>query len=124
MLTPLVKYYLNDALRFVCIKSVFVLTTECSSLTVTLVVTLRKFASLLFSIFYFSNPFTRQHWIATVLVFGGTCVFVELGPKLHQAFFAGETEAKREEPQRDVTNINSDVRRRNVEESINRNGLS
>ena len=71
--------------RFVCIKSVFVLTTECSSLTVTLVVTLRKFVSLLFSIFYFNNPFTAQHWFATFLVFGGTFIFVELGPKLQQA---------------------------------------
>merc|ERR1711988_172175 len=33
-----------------------VLNTECASLTVTLVVALRKFLSLLFSIMYFNNP--------------------------------------------------------------------
>lgn len=36
----------------VCIRGVFILTTECASLTVTLVVTLRKFVSLIFSILY------------------------------------------------------------------------
>lgn len=43
-----------------------------NSLTCTLVLTLRKFISLLFSIWYFGNPFTVQHWIGTVLVFVGT----------------------------------------------------
>ena len=64
--------------RYICIKSVFILTTECSSLTVTLVVTLRKFASLLFSILYFKNPFTLGHWFATSLVFGGTLMFTDV----------------------------------------------
>jgi UDP-xylose/UDP-N-acetylglucosamine transporter B4 len=41
---------LNVITQFICISAVFVLTSECASLTVTLVVTLRKFLSLLFSI--------------------------------------------------------------------------
>lgn len=61
--------------RYVCIRGVFILTTECPSLFVTLIVTLRKFVSLLFSIFYFQNPFTLQHWLATALVFTGTLLF-------------------------------------------------
>ena len=65
----------NCVTQYVCIRGVFVLTTECPSLIVTLVVTLRKFVSLLFSIFYFQNPFTFQHWAATALVFGGTALF-------------------------------------------------
>ncbi len=65
----------NSVTQYVCIRGVFVLTTECPSLAVTLVLTLRKFASLLFSIFYFQNPFTVQHWIATAMVFGGTALF-------------------------------------------------
>ena len=65
----------NCVTQYVCIRGVFVLTTECPSLVVTLVVTLRKFVSLLFSIFYFQNPFTIQHWMGTVLVFGGTALF-------------------------------------------------
>ena len=66
---------LNASSSFLCIKSVFSLTTEAPSLTVTLVVSLRKFVSLLFSVLYFQNPFTLYHWVATVLVFTGTFLF-------------------------------------------------
>ena len=83
----------NVVTQYVCIRSVYILTSECTSLTVTLVVTLRKFMSLMFSIFYFQNPFTVYHWIGTVLVFGGTLIFVELASKIRQAI-APEKEIK------------------------------
>lgn len=70
----------NCLTQYLCISSVFVLTTECASLTVTLVITLRKFISLLFSIVYFENPFTIHHWIGTVLVFLGTMIFTDMLP--------------------------------------------
>ena len=94
---------LNVATQYACISAVFVLTTECASLTVTLVrekscialnsskckvssiqnhalqvVTLRKFLSLLFSIWYFRNPFTAAHWAGTFLVFSGTLLFSDV----------------------------------------------
>jgi len=77
---PVMLLYLlgNVVTQYVCISSVFVLTTECVSLTVTLVVTLRKFLSLLFSIMYFNNPFTPYHWLGTGLVFGGTLLFSDI----------------------------------------------
>ena len=65
----------NCVTQYVCIRGVFILTTECPSLVVTLIITLRKFVSLLFSIFYFSNPFTVYHWVATAMVFLGTALF-------------------------------------------------
>jgi len=69
-------YTVGNALtQYVCISSVFSLTSHVSSLTVTLVLTLRKFTSLLLSIAYFGNPFTATHWAGTALVFGGTLVF-------------------------------------------------
>jgi len=82
-MVPSMLLYLvgNIITQYLCISAVFVLTTECASLTVTLVVTLRKFLSLLFSIWYFSNPFTTLHWLGTALVFGGTLVFSDV-PKL------------------------------------------
>ena len=61
-----------------CINAVFQLTSECTSLTVTLVITVRKFLSLLISIFYFGNAFTMLHWVGAVLVFGGSAVFADL----------------------------------------------
>ncbi|XP_072745054.1 UDP-xylose and UDP-N-acetylglucosamine transporter isoform X2 [Anoplolepis gracilipes] len=81
----LIVYLIGNVLtQYMCISSVFVLTTECSSLTVTLVITLRKFLSLLFSIIYFKNPFTIYHWIGTLLVFIGTVIFTEVIPKITQ----------------------------------------
>jgi len=68
----------NVITQYLCISAVFILTTECASLTVTLVVTLRKFLSLLFSILYFQNPFTMFHWVGTGLVFGGTLLFSDI----------------------------------------------
>jgi len=81
---PVIWLYLlgNVLTQYICISSVYVLTTECSSLTVTLVVTLRKFVSLLFSIVYFSNPFTFYHWSGTLLVFIGTVIFTEIIPSV------------------------------------------
>lgn len=78
----------NVITQYLCISSVYVLTTECSSLTVTLVVTLRKFVSLLFSIVYFSNPFTGYHWLGTLLVFIGTLVFTEVVPNVQKSLAA------------------------------------
>ncbi|XP_031633924.1 UDP-xylose and UDP-N-acetylglucosamine transporter-like isoform X2 [Contarinia nasturtii] len=79
---PVLWLYLlaNCLTQNLCLNSVFVLTTECNSLTVTLVVTLRKFISLLFSIVYFKNPFTIYHWFGTALVFIGTMIFTEIFP--------------------------------------------
>ena len=49
-------------------------------MTVTLVVTLRKFVSLVLSILYFKNPFTLAHWFGAVCVFVGTFIFTEVIP--------------------------------------------
>jgi len=71
----LVFLALNTLTQYICISAVFVLTTECASLTVTLVLTLRKFCSLLFSLWYFQNSFTVYHWVGTLMVFAGTLCF-------------------------------------------------
>ncbi|XP_062522394.1 nucleotide sugar transporter SLC35B4-like isoform X2 [Corticium candelabrum] len=65
----------NVITQYICVRAVFVLTSECSSLTVTLVVTLRKFLSLIFSVIYFRNPFTVYHWIGSMFTFIGSLLF-------------------------------------------------
>nr|XP_053647686.1 UDP-xylose and UDP-N-acetylglucosamine transporter-like isoform X1 [Cherax quadricarinatus] len=75
----------NTLTQYVCISSVFALTSECTSLTVTLILTLRKFLSLTFSIIYFQNPFTISHWVGTALVFGGTLLFADIKCKIQEA---------------------------------------
>jgi len=49
---------------------------------VTLVLTLRKFTSLMISILYFQNPFTPVHWLGTALVFVGTIMFTNIIKKI------------------------------------------
>lgn len=77
---PIMWLYMlgNIITQYVCIRGVFILTTECTSLTVTLVVTLRKFLSLIVSILYFQNPFTVWHWLGTAVVFLGTLLYTEV----------------------------------------------
>lgn len=79
-----------------CIRGVFILTTECTSLTVTLVVTLRKFVSLIFSILYFKNPFTAWHWLGTLFVFVGTLMYTEVWTSLGPLLAKQKKEAKKE----------------------------
>ncbi|XP_022667396.1 UDP-xylose and UDP-N-acetylglucosamine transporter-like isoform X2 [Varroa destructor] len=74
----------NILTQHLCITSVCKLSTECTSLTVTLVLTLRKFVSLVISIFYFGNEFSFQHWIGTALVFIGTLLFLDAPPSSGQ----------------------------------------
>ncbi|ODN03242.1 UDP-xylose and UDP-N-acetylglucosamine transporter [Orchesella cincta] len=84
---PIVWLYMagNVLTQCCCINSVFVLTTECASLTVTLVVTLRKFVSLIVSIYYFGNPFTVTHWFGTFLVFAGTILYSDIPGLIRQS---------------------------------------
>lgn len=94
LVVPVLVLYLilNVLTQFMCISSVYVLTTECSSLTVTLVLTLRKFLSLMFSILYFDNPFTLGHWFGTILVFAGTLIFSEVPQRVREALSAKKKE--------------------------------
>lgn len=87
----------NFVTQYACISSVYTLQSECTSLTVTLVVTLRKFLSLLFSIFYFSNPFTLHHWIGTILVFSGTLMFMDIFKMISTALGTEETSKTKRE---------------------------
>ncbi|CAL4059729.1 unnamed protein product, partial [Meganyctiphanes norvegica] len=85
----------NFLTQYICIGSVFILTSECTSLTVTLVLTLRKFMSLVFSIIYFLNPFTSNHWIGTFMVFFGTMLFTDVFGQIKRAL--DERQKKTEE---------------------------
>lgn len=86
---PIMWAYLicNMLTQYFCIRSVFILTTECPSLVVTLVITLRKFVSLIISIVYFQNDFTLNHFIGTVAVFLGTFLFSNVHREIYNRFF-------------------------------------
>ncbi|XP_055338330.1 nucleotide sugar transporter SLC35B4-like [Paramacrobiotus metropolitanus] len=63
---------------FGCSSSVVSLMTICSSLTVTLVLTLRKFFSIFISVYWFDNTFHTRHWVGTFFVFLGTLLYIDL----------------------------------------------
>ncbi|XP_043944603.1 UDP-xylose and UDP-N-acetylglucosamine transporter [Protopterus annectens] len=87
---------MNVITQYVCIRAVFILTTECASLTVTLVVTLRKFVSLIFSIIYFQNPFTAWHWFGTFVVFVGTLLYADVWNSIRSVCCSHKQEKKKE----------------------------
>lgn len=66
----------NVLTQYLCIRGVFVLTGNLTSLSTTLTITVRKFVSLMLSVMYFQNPFTPEHWMGTAFVFGGTLLYV------------------------------------------------
>ncbi|XP_067090810.1 UDP-xylose and UDP-N-acetylglucosamine transporter [Osmerus mordax] len=95
---PVMWIYLlmNVITQYICIRGVFILTTECASLTVTLVVTLRKFLSLIISILYFNNPFTVWHWVGTAVVFLGTLLYTDVWSSVRTVLRGPEKEKKME----------------------------
>jgi len=67
--------FLNVISQIACVHGVYILQGAQGTLTCTLVLTIRKFASLVFSIMYFKNPFTVNHWIGSLLVFIGGAIY-------------------------------------------------
>ncbi len=61
----------NVASQFVCIRGVHTLTSSTNSLTTTVAITVRKFVSLILSVFYFQHTFTVWHWAGSLLTFAG-----------------------------------------------------
>lgn len=68
---------LNILSQFYCTHSVHELATRETSVTVTFILTLRKFVSLLISSVLFKNNLTVYHIIGTMLVAVGTYVYFD-----------------------------------------------
>jgi len=59
----------------ICVRGVYTLTSITTSVTVNLVLSIRKFLSLTFSVLYFHNPFTLNQTLGSLLVFLGTFLY-------------------------------------------------
>lgn len=66
---------LNTCTQFVCISGVSKLTSMTSSVSVNLILAIRKFVSLILSVLIFQNPFTWQNWLGAILVFAGSMIY-------------------------------------------------
>lgn len=69
--------FINIISQFYCTHAVHDLATKESSVTVTFILTLRKFVSLLISSIVFKNYLTIYHVIGTILVCIGTYVYFD-----------------------------------------------
>lgn len=61
----------NNVSQTICLKGVFRTSATVTPLALTIILSVRKFLSVVVSIVLFSNPWTVQHSVATVLIFGG-----------------------------------------------------
>jgi UDP-xylose/UDP-N-acetylglucosamine transporter B4 len=65
----------NVVTQYVCIAAVYRSIGESGALTTTLLLTVRKFFSLFFSVWYFNNLFLINHWVGSFLVFLGCLIY-------------------------------------------------
>jgi hypothetical protein len=70
---------LNVVTQYVCVSGVHRLSSVSSSLTLNLVLSLRKVASLILSSIIFQNPFTWGHFCGVSLVTIGTLLYANKG---------------------------------------------
>eukprot|EP01130_Rhizamoeba_saxonica_P012804 TRINITY_DN5440_c0_g1_i1.p1 TRINITY_DN5440_c0_g1~~TRINITY_DN5440_c0_g1_i1.p1 ORF type:complete len:300 (-),score=37.45 TRINITY_DN5440_c0_g1_i1:63-962(-) len=76
--TPIIWIYLvvNVLTQYLCVKGVHNVNKLLGSVACTLVTTVRKFISLVFSVIYFQNPFTVAHWVGSISVFLGAFLYI------------------------------------------------
>lgn len=72
---------LNIFTQYACIAGVNRMTSVATSLTLNLVLNLRKYMSLIFSILYFNNHFGVGAMAGTALVVCGTAIYTRAGLK-------------------------------------------
>ncbi len=65
----------NVVTQYVCLCGVYLLIGSSDQLTVNVALTVRKFLSLLISIWLFKNTFTGLHWVGALCVIFGTALF-------------------------------------------------
>lgn len=70
--------FLNNVSQVICLKGVFRASAVLSPLTLTVLLSVRKFFSVGLSICWFGNPWTHWHSVATVLIFGGAFVYSQV----------------------------------------------
>ncbi|KLJ13713.1 hypothetical protein EMPG_09379 [Blastomyces silverae] len=90
--TPIKVVYLilNGLTQYICIRGVHLLSAKSSSLTVTVVLNIRKLVSLILSVYVFGNVLVAGVLVGAVLVFAGGGLYGYEGARLRR-----EANAKR-----------------------------
>lgn len=66
---------LGGCAQTVCLKGVFKTSAVVSPLTLTIVLAVRKFLTVTFSVLWFDNPWSHWHSVAVLLIFGGVFAY-------------------------------------------------
>ncbi|EEQ85275.2 UPD-GlcNAc transporter [Blastomyces dermatitidis ER-3] len=84
--TPIKVVYLilNGLTQYVCIRGVHLLSAKSSSLTVTVVLNIRKLVSLILSVYVFGNVLVAGVLVGAVLVFAGGGLYGYEGARLRR----------------------------------------
>lgn len=83
---------MNALTQYVCIRGVHLLSAKSSSLTVTVVLNIRKLVSLLLSIYLFGNHLASGVLVGAVLVFLGGGLYGFEGARLRKVAIAAKTQ--------------------------------
>ncbi|ORY72874.1 UDP-xylose and UDP-N-acetylglucosamine transporter-like protein [Neocallimastix californiae] len=67
----------NIITQYICVSGVQKLSSLCSSVTLNLILNIRKFISLLISVIFFDNPFSSWSWFGSIFVFIGVVWYVK-----------------------------------------------
>lgn len=67
--------FVNNVSQTICLKGVFRASATLSPLSLTILLSVRKFLSVVLSIVWFQNPWSTLHSIATVFIFGGAFAY-------------------------------------------------
>jgi drug/metabolite transporter (DMT)-like permease len=65
----------NVVTQWACLTGVYSLISQADQITVNVVLTVRKFVSLMTSIYLFNNTFTGYHWLGALFVFAGASLY-------------------------------------------------
>jgi len=72
---------INTISQFTCISGVQKISSIVTSVTLDLILNIRKFLSLLISVFLFKNPFSWWSWLGSLFVFSGVLGYAQATEK-------------------------------------------
>ncbi|ORX47883.1 hypothetical protein BCR36DRAFT_330063 [Piromyces finnis] len=85
----------NIITQYICVSGVQKLSSICSSVTLNLILNVRKFISLLISVIFFKNPFSKMSWFGSIFVFAGVIWYVKASDMLKKKEKTKEIKKKR-----------------------------
>jgi len=75
---------INVFSQYLCLMGVYIVTSNSGTLTCNFAITIRKFVSLIISVFFFNHSFTLSQWIFSGVAFVGVYLYSSIEQELKQ----------------------------------------